>query len=120
MDIQMISLDTLIKLLNLTTSPVDAERLAAIHHANAMLTRAGCTWETLLSQTKLVNLSRASNDDIDTINWAVYIDRLLPLVMSDASRQWLHKLKDYFETKGFLSERQIEIVLNIEMRARRR
>ena len=88
----------------------DAEALAGFRKATAMLTKAGVTWEQALDRVlKVVNEvepgpSHHEDDDPDAL-----FERALDNARGDF-RDTLLSIQSQYEMKGWLSQRQWEVV----------
>lgn len=88
----MIDLARLAKLLALSTSPVDAEALAAIRRANAIVSEAGETWEAVLrpappgAQRRLPQRVRWQGRDYDPPVGETWQQSVAWLAQRDAGR----------------------------------
>lgn len=123
------NLTRLIKLLMLTQSDQDFEALAALRKANAMLAAQNMNWEEFITNRITWREERKDPDskkeskpkgklytDEDEIN--EYFDTLLTTVSpNDSFFEFIQSVHEWWMDKGFLTERQYEV---IKSAARRR
>jgi len=117
----------LIKLMMLTTSTNDGEALTALRKANKILADAKLNWEQVLSRLEKPDNSfrvppsrrprpqpdwdhagserpgRKSNDHIIE---RMFNDALAKKNLSEGSKEFLESIRLWFETKGFLTDKQ--------------
>lgn len=96
------------KVMTLTTSPVDAEALAALRRANAILTARGYTWEQVLNRVIKVEVPiEAADADGDDLA------QLFESAMKNARgsfRDTVESIHEKWENTGFLTPRQREVI----------
>jgi hypothetical protein len=121
----------LVKLMMMTTSDNDAEALAAMRKANVLLDAVGLNWDELLAEPPEPEPRRCEHkaqpgrrrgepptsahvrasdgymrDEVDAMFATVYAAAYL----SDASQAFVNGLHDYWTERGFLTERQYEVL----------
>ena len=104
-----------IKLMKMTTSPVDGECLNAIRMANSFLMEANLDWDDFLrGKAKIIGGSAASHysnyggkkyDNTDDI------ERMLDAVLKNVRQgtsfyKFIHSLKEWWDDNSFLTEKQ--------------
>lgn len=104
--------ERLINLLMLTTSNNDHEALLACRKANELLARHCLSWRQFIdSLSRPPRQRREEPKKPDgTIDWASEIDRLLRTVKNQDSRDFLTSVKQFYMTRGFITEKQQEAV----------
>lgn len=95
------------KLMNLTTSPNDAEALAALRKANTILDAHKATWELVLNRVLRVEAQIESGEDNDMED---VFEKALER-SSGTFRDLVNDIYNQWETKRTISPRQREIVL---------
>ena len=95
----------ILKCLMLTTSPHDAEALAAIRKANHLLADAKLCWMECFGQ-----LEAPKQPEAGTCNWAAVIDAILCGTISQKWVDILSSIRDYYERYGRLSAKQEALV----------
>lgn len=116
-----------LKLMNLTTSSFDNEALSAIRMANAVLARTNQTWDDLL-HNKIVMIappqeSRPKSGQSNVIKHAdaseidAYFDALSQRNLG-TFQEWIDSVHDWWESKGYLTERQYETLKKAAQRRR--
>ena len=116
-----------IKLMKLTTTPVDGECLSAIRKANNMLAEANIDWDDLLkSKVKIiqgkgsegaVSGRTSSASGVKKYSNEQQINEMFNAVFANTSRtssfySFLNSLKDWFDTNGYLTEKQYHALRN--------
>lgn len=104
-------IDKFFKVVNLTTSSVDGEALAAIRKANAMLKSNQTTWEMVIlgkprkaEFTEEKKSKKKSTEDKDRI--AEMFEAVLKSVEGYDSEDFIHSIHDFWKTRGFLTPKQ--------------
>jgi hypothetical protein len=108
-----------VKLMMMTTSSHDQEALTAIRKANAILASANVNWEEFLNATEAAKsgdgfssygsqfsrqTSFTDSSEIDPL-----FDAAFARVSKGASfRHFLDSVHDWWETKGYLTEKQLQ------------
>ena len=104
-----------IKLMKMTTSPVDGECLNAIRMANSFLMEANLDWDDFLrGKAKIIGGSAAShysNYGGKKYDNTTEIEAMLNSVMGTVTKGtsfsiFIESLRDWWEDKGFLTEKQ--------------
>jgi len=98
------------KTLELTTSSVDAEALAALRRANAVLVKHNYTWTQVLDRViKVESPIESDKNDADVT------DQLFERAMANARgsfRDTVESIHEKWEATGFLTPRQRELIVN--------
>lgn len=119
-----------IKLMMMTTNPVDAEALTAFRKANAILAEANVNWEKFLTALDITRRDKKSSvkrqqrqrndenafsnaagerfDDASEIN--PMFERAFANTSGGGFRDFLESVHQWWETKGFLTEKQYRSV----------
>ena len=120
----MIDIGKVLRILELTSSTHDPEALVAIRKANELLEAAGMRWAQFFDELRVIGPSdskapvhhhpRKGNmaeseiggifDDIDDHSH----------LLSDNQSMWVERMRQAWEGAGSLSERQEEIIRNIQ------
>ena len=105
------------KLLTLATSDNDAEALACWRKATQMVARHGFTWEMVMDRlVRVVQEVEADPEAAESEDSA----RLFDMALSGASgdfRSTILSIRDQLRTKGWLSDRQWQVVRDAADRA---
>ena len=102
--------ERLTKLLMLTTSSNDAEALAAMRKANALLAQAGLNWEKFIGLRKAI-AERTTNKT--TVDASDEIEQMFDLLMSSVKGEfssWIESAYDYYQRNGHLTARQYDVL----------
>jgi len=108
MPMTLAEFNTFKKTMSLTTSPVDAEALAALRRANAVLVARGYTWHQVLDRVIKVEIPIEADD-----GGAEDLSRLFERAMANARgsfRDTVESIHEKWETTGFLTPRQREVI----------
>jgi hypothetical protein len=118
-----------IKLMMLTTSPNDSEALTALRKANAMLAQANVNWQEFLSAVEInksstatprrtyyysdnaftdVGSSKAWNRHTDSAEINALFESAFRNVGHGGFRDFLDRVHQWWQEKGFLTEKQFE------------
>ncbi|KKM04991.1 hypothetical protein LCGC14_1758670 [marine sediment metagenome] len=103
-----------IKLMKMTTSPVDGECLNAIRMANSFLMEANLDWDDFLRGKAKIIGGSASSQTIFTgkkYDNADDIERMLDAVLQNVRQgtsfyNFIHSLKEWWDDNSFLTEKQ--------------
>ena len=101
------------KLLNLTTSDNDHEALSSIRVANKLLSDSGLTWCQVLNfqpETETEPETEYSNEYIEVGDM---LDHILNRKLGRGTRNFLESIYDQFKKQGYLSEKQLAVILDI-------
>ena len=114
-----------LKLLNLTTSSFDHEALSAIRMANAVLARQNHTWEDLLAG-KVVMIAAPDSKIVgekSATGTRHYNGAVINAYFNSLSRRdlgtfqdWVNSVREWWDTKGFLTEAQFTTLKRAAMR----
>lgn len=119
-----------IKLMMMTTSPIDAEALTALRKANAILAEANVNWEEFLTALDITRRNKEASvkrqqrqrndenafsnvagerfDNADEIN--PMFERAFANTSGKGFRDFLESVHEWWTSKGFLTERQYQSV----------
>lgn len=108
------------KFMQLTASENDAEALAAIRQANALLIRCGVNWERFFKRTVTLEIENATEDGGASVSEDEELDiafqKALDKVPSGNFRGVLLDIQAQWQERRFLSKRQKEVVFNAARR----
>ena len=112
--------ETFIKLMKMTTSNQDNEALVALRKANAIMMESNLDWEQLLKskvtvksdvpQTAANQATGVIYNNADEINamFAALFKKVLP---GSSFRAFIDDVHKWWESKGFLTEKQYNAIL---------
>lgn len=112
--------ETLIKLLALTTSSNDHECLVAIRKANAMLAARNITWEFFI-KGRYPNVEVTSPKHSTSIPEADEVERMFEAVIENSSgsfSDFVTSIYQWWEEKGSLTDRQFDALKSAYERIR--
>lgn len=124
------NLDKFIKVMGMTTSPHDGEALVAIRTANAALAAINRTWEELLrGKIKVAAPSESpkppsGRDDVLPHSDPAEIDPLFEAAFRGTSTSssfysFLLSVQEFWQDRGYLTDRQHDAVKRAAEKARR-
>jgi len=112
-------IEKLAKLLAYTTSSNDHECLVAIRKANAMLAGRNTTWEMFL-KGRYPKDAFSPQDNVENTHTDDNINEMFEVVFSSVSgtfREFLESIHKWWESKGFLTDKQYGALKNAFERA---
>lgn len=108
----------LIKLLNLTQSDSDPEALSAIRKANEIVRENKVLWNSLIKcpSEKFCSHTKLAPKDLQVVDDETIDELLEHPKLKDTAREFVESLKEFYESKKFLTARQEEIFWQIYKR----